>query len=73
VKLGLGGAAALLQAGANDLGGTLMDESISRAAGAAHGRAVTPGDLEAAILAAGRVPARRTTLYGAAEGAPAPR
>jgi FO synthase len=73
VKLGLDGAAALLQAGANDLGGTLMDESISRAAGAAHGRAVTPGDLEAAILAAGRVPARRSTLYGAAEGAPAPR
>jgi FO synthase len=73
VKLGLDGAAALLRAGVNDLGGTLMDESISRAAGAAHGRAVTPGDLEAAIRAAGRVPARRTTLYGAAEEAPAPR
>jgi FO synthase len=63
VKLGLEGAAALLTAGANDLGGTLMAESISRAAGAAHGPAVTPDDLERAIRGAGRVPARRTTLY----------
>ncbi len=63
VKLGLDGAAALLRAGVNDLGGTLMDEGISRAAGAAHGSGVTPEAMERAILAAGRVPARRTTLY----------
>lgn len=63
VKLGLDGAAALCRAGVNDLGGTLMDEGISRAAGAAHGRGMTPEDLESAIHRAGRVPARRTTLY----------
>ena len=73
VKLGLDGAAALLAAGANDLGGTLMEESISRAAGAAHGPAVSTGDLEEAIRGAGRVPVRRTTLYGAPAAAPAPR
>ena len=72
VKLGLDGAASLLAAGANDLGGTLMEESISRAAGAAHGAGVSPGEMEEAIRSAGRVPARRTTLYGAAEGAFAP-
>jgi FO synthase len=71
VKLGLDGAAALLRAGANDLGGTLMEESISRAAGAAHGPGVSAGDLEEAIRGAGRVPARRTTLYGPA-AAPLP-
>ena len=63
VKLGFDGAAALLAAGANDLGGTLMEESISRSAGAAHGSAVSAEDLERLIRAAGRVPARRTTLY----------
>ena len=62
----------MLAAGANDLGGTLMEESISRAAGAAHGAGVSPGEMEEAIRSAGRVPARRTTLYGAAEGASAP-
>ncbi|MBN2112927.1 MAG: 5-amino-6-(D-ribitylamino)uracil--L-tyrosine 4-hydroxyphenyl transferase CofH [Acidimicrobiia bacterium] len=71
VKLGLDGAAALLAAGVNDLGGTLMEESISRAAGAAHGAAVTAPDLERAIRAVGRVPRRRTTLYEAAAEEPA--
>ena len=73
VKLGLEGAAALLRAGVNDLGGTLMDEGISRAAGAAHGAGVTPGAMEEAIRAAGRVPAERTTLYELPTGAPASR
>jgi FO synthase len=63
VKLGLEGGARLLGAGCNDLGGTLMDENISRASGAAHGQLATPEELEAAIRAAGRVPARRTTVY----------
>jgi len=64
VKLGMGGAAALLNSGCNDLGGTLTDENISRAAGASHGRTVGAGDLEAMVSAAGRVPQQRTTLYG---------
>jgi FO synthase len=71
VKLGLDGGARLLRAGCNDLGGTLMDENISRASGAAHGQLATPEELEAAIRAAGRVPARRTTLYELAEPEPA--
>lgn len=64
VKLGLSGGARLLDAGCNDLGGTLMDENISRASGAAHGQLATPEELEAAIRGAGRTPARRTTVYG---------
>ncbi len=64
VKLGLDGAAACLAAGANDLGGVLMNESISRAAGAAHGQETTVADLAAAAAAAGRTLRRRTTLYG---------
>jgi FO synthase len=63
VKLGLAGGARLLGAGCNDLGGTLMDENISRASGAAHGQLATPAELEAAIRGAGRVPARRNTVY----------
>jgi FO synthase len=63
VKLGLAGGARLLEAGCNDLGGTLMDENISRASGAAHGQLATPEELEAAIRGAGRVPARRNTVY----------
>ena len=63
VKLGLDGGARLLEAGCNDLGGTLMDENISRAAGASHGQLATPEELEAAIRRAGRTPARRNTLY----------
>ncbi len=63
VKLGLDGGARLLDAGCNDLGGTLMDENISRAAGAAHGQLATPEELEVAIRAGGRLPARRNTVY----------
>ncbi len=63
VKLGLDGGTRLLDVGCNDLGGTLMDENISRAAGAAHGQLATPDELEAAIRAAGRTPARRNTVY----------
>jgi FO synthase len=63
VKLGLDGAAAMLGAGVNDLGGVLMNESISRAAGAAHGQEVSVDDLRAAATAAGRRLRRRTTLY----------
>jgi FO synthase len=64
VKLGVEGAQAALRAGANDLGGTLMNESISRAAGAAHGQEMPPERMEEAIRAIGRVPRPRTTLYG---------
>ena len=55
--------AAVLRAGVNDLGGTLMNESISRAAGAEHGQEMTPEEMEALIRANGRVPRQRTTLY----------
>jgi FO synthase len=64
VKLGIAGAQACLRAGANDLGGTLMNESISRAAGARHGQEMPPEEMEAAIRALGRTPRQRTTLYG---------
>jgi FO synthase len=64
VKLGVDGAAACLAAGVNDLGGVLMNESISRAAGAAHGQELTIADLENAAAAAGRPLRQRTTLYG---------
>ncbi|MBS7538940.1 5-amino-6-(D-ribitylamino)uracil--L-tyrosine 4-hydroxyphenyl transferase CofH [Ancylobacter lacus] len=63
VKLGEGGLAAALEAGANDAGGTLMDESISRAAGGVHGQEFPPARMEAVIRAAGRIPRPRTTLY----------
>jgi FO synthase len=64
VKLGVEGAQAVLRAGANDLGGTLMNESISRAAGASHGQEMPPEAMEAAIHGLGRTPRQRTTLYG---------
>lgn len=64
VKLGVDGAQAALRAGANDLGGTLMNESISRAAGAGHGQEMPPEAMDAAILQIGRAPRQRTTLYG---------
>jgi FO synthase len=64
VKLGVEGGQAALRAGANDLGGTLMNESISRAAGADHGQELSPEGMEAAIRAMGRIPKQRTTLYG---------
>jgi FO synthase len=64
VKLGPEGAAAALSAGVNDLGGTLMNESISRSAGAAHGQEFPPERMEELIRRVGRIPRQRTTLYG---------
>jgi len=64
VKLGLDGIRQLLQAGVNDLGGTLMDENISRAAGATHGTDVSPDDFRALVEPLGRTLAQRSTLYG---------
>jgi len=64
VKLGAEGAAAALRAGVNDLGGTLMNESISRSAGAEHGQEFPPEAMEALIRSCGRVARQRTTLYG---------
>jgi len=63
VKLGPDGVRHCLSAGVNDLGGTLMDESISRAAGAAHGQEMTPQRMEKIITSCGRQPLQRTTLY----------
>lgn len=63
VKLGTSGAQQLLNAGVNDLGGTLMDENISRAAGAAHGQGLRPEDFEAVCQPLGRPVRERTTLY----------
>ena len=65
VKMGEAGVRAALSAGANDLGGTLMNESISRAAGASYGQEWSPQQMEAVIASAGRTPAQRDTLYGA--------
>jgi len=69
VKMGPEGAAACLRAGANDLGGTLMNESITRAAGAAHGQEMAPERMEALIRSLGREPRQRTTLYAEAPAA----
>ena len=63
VKVGAEGAAACLNAGANDLGGTLMNESISRAAGASHGQEFSPEAIEALIAGLGRTARQRSTLY----------
>jgi FO synthase len=64
VKMGPAGAALALQSGANDLGGTLMNESISRAAGTQHGQEFPPEAMEALISGIGRTPRQRETLYG---------
>ena len=64
VKMGVEGSAQVLKAGANDLGGTLMDENISRAAGASHGQRMETEDLEAIVAPLGRPLVQRTTLYG---------
>jgi FO synthase len=64
VKLGFSGARQLLQAGVNDLGGTLMDENISRAAGASHGQGAGEADFAEAVAPLGRILEQRTTLYG---------
>ena len=66
VKLGADGAAAMLQAGANDLGGTLMDESITRAAGGVNGQCLSVDDMQELAVALGRPLAQRTTLYNPA-------
>ncbi len=64
VKMGPEGVAACLRAGVNDLGGSLMNESITRAAGASHGQEWRPVDIEACIRRVGREPRVRNTLYG---------
>jgi FO synthase len=64
VKMGLDGAIEALSWGVNDLGGTLMEESITRMAGGEHGIRLDPPDLIGAAHAAGRPAAERTTLYG---------
>jgi FO synthase len=67
VKAGPAGVARLLAAGVNDCGGTLMNESISRAAGTQHGQEHPPEAMEAMIRAAGRTPRQRSTLYRAVD------
>ncbi len=64
VKLGAAGARQLLRAGANDLGGTLIDENISRAAGASHGQMMDADAFRSLVTPLGRTLVQRTTLYG---------
>jgi FO synthase len=64
VKMGPQGVRALLAAGVNDLGGTLMNESITRAAGAGFGQELPPAPMEQLICSAGRIPRQRSTPYG---------
>jgi FO synthase len=63
VKLGFEASLACLQAGANDFGGTLMEESISKAAGATFGECVSPEQFREMIRTSGRTPAERSTTY----------
>ena len=63
VKMGREGVKTCLRGGANDLGGTLMDETITRSAGASHGQEMTPVEMERIIRSLGRVPRQRDTLY----------
>jgi FO synthase len=63
VKMGREGVKTCLRSGANDLGGTLMDETITRSAGASHGQEMTPAEMESLIRSLGRVPRQRDTLY----------
>ena len=63
VKLGPDGVAACLEAGVNDIGGTLMDETITRSAGAQHGQEMTPAAMEALLAGSDRPSRQRTTLY----------
>ena len=67
VKMDIEGAKHCLNAGANDLGGTLMNESITRAAGAEHGEELPPAAMERLISDLGRTSRIRTTLYGDAD------
>jgi FO synthase len=64
VKLGIDGTRAMLQAGANDVGGTLMEETISRMAGSEHGSAKTVAELVEIGAGIGRPVRERTTTYG---------
>jgi FO synthase len=66
VKMGPEGVKVCLESGANDLGGTLMDETITRSAGAVHGQEMTPVRMESIIRSIGRIPRQRTTVYGEA-------
>ncbi len=66
VKIGIDGVRQLLHAGVNDLGGTLMNENISRAAGATHGQGLEPDDFARIVAPLGRPLDQRTTLYGRA-------
>jgi 7,8-didemethyl-8-hydroxy-5-deazariboflavin synthase CofH subunit/7,8-didemethyl-8-hydroxy-5-deazariboflavin synthase CofG subunit len=68
VKMGAEGVRQILQAGVNDLGGTLMDENISRAAGASHGQMMDAERFAAIVEPLGRTLSQRTTLYGRVEG-----
>jgi len=73
VKLGVSGVRQLLQAGVNDLGGTLIDENISRAAGASHGQGMDADGFAELVAPLGRRIEQRTTLYGRrSEPVPAP-
>lgn len=63
VKIGVAGTRQLLQAGCNDIGGTLMDENISRAAGASHGQGMSPQDFIDLVAPLGRPLRQRSTLY----------
>jgi FO synthase len=64
VKIGLAGVAQMMSAGCNDLGGTLINENISRAAGASHGQEMTPERFAAFAASIGRPIEQRTTSYG---------
>jgi FO synthase len=66
VKIGFEGVRQLLQAGVSDIGGTLMDENISRAAGASHGQGAEEHDFARLVEPLGRRLEQRTTLYGRA-------
>ena len=68
VKMGPDGSRACLQAGANDMGGTLMNETITRSAGAAWGQELSPNQMEELISSIARTPLQRTTLYGPVPG-----
>jgi FO synthase len=69
VKIGVDGVRQLLRAGVNDLGGTLMNENISRAAGAEHGQGMEPSDFAAVVAPLGRRLAQRSTTYTEPAGA----
>ena len=64
VKMGPRGVAECLNAGVNDLGGTLMNESITRAAGASFGQELPPEEMESVIASVNRIPRQRSTAYG---------